>query len=157
MSRRFDVAELLRVAVQDERSGRKLYLALADNVDGQDLAETFSRLAEQEAGHARRFQQMLDDLDEPDDSFQYPDEYVDYLEVLVDQAGHEHPEQQAANCETDLDAVELALRFEREQLALQQDIADALGDADSDAINAVVREERAHLVQLTSMRKKVAT
>lgn len=155
MPRSFDASELLRVAVRDERGGQQLYTALADLVANEQLRETFRTLAGQEKDHERRFQGMLDDLGPQPMTGQYPDEYVDYLESVAQQGGRDDPHTLAGQIDSDIEAIELAVRFEREQLALQKDIADILGDRARDVIDVVLSEERAHLVQLTGARRQL--
>ncbi|MFW6108032.1 MAG: ferritin family protein [bacterium] len=155
MTRTFDVRELLRVAVRDERGGQQMYGRLAETAKDAELAETFRWLSEQEKGHERRFQAMLDDLGPAPASSQYPDEYADYLESVAQAGGGADLGARAEQTGSDADAVDLAIRFEREQLALQKDIADVLGDRHRAIIDAVLNEERGHLVRLSAAREKL--
>ena len=155
MSRRFDVAALARVAVIDERSGANLYAKMADRAESARLKERFRWLREQEKKHEKRFSQMLEELEQQPPT-QYPDEYVDYLEILSAQGGR------AGELEGGLDRargddelLRIAMRFEREQLALQRDMADALGDEHGRVAEAVIQEERGHLVLLSRLEKEI--
>ncbi|MFO7899701.1 MAG: ferritin family protein [Planctomycetota bacterium] len=157
MTRTFDIRELLRVAVRDERGGQEMYRSLSEKATDAELAETFRWLAEQEKGHERRFQAMLDDLGPAPGTSQYPDEYADYLESVAQEGGGANLGARAEQTGSDADAVDLAIRFEREQLALQKDIADVLGDRHREIIDAVLNEERRHLVRLAGAREKLTT
>lgn len=157
MARRFDVREMLRVAVLDERSGTRLYRDLAGRARNDELRRTFADLAEQEKHHEKRFQEMLDALGEAEPAEQYPDEYVDYLEALVVQGVRQDAHEQGARCTDDVEAVSLAIRFEREQLFLQRDIADVLGGEHEHRaiLDQIIQEERGHLVTLSKAKRKL--
>jgi rubrerythrin len=51
MSRIFDVKELVRVAVIDERSGQAMYSKMSDKAEDENLRKLFTRLVAEERGH----------------------------------------------------------------------------------------------------------
>ena len=55
MAEIFDLAEVIKVGVEDEKSGVAFYGVLAEEAADPALRETFAGLAEEERGHARRF------------------------------------------------------------------------------------------------------
>ena len=83
MSLTFDVRELVRIAIIDERSGVQLYRKLADQVQTGRLRDRFRLMAEQERRHEERFEELLKGLPESAEIYKHPDEYVAYLEALV--------------------------------------------------------------------------
>jgi rubrerythrin len=155
MSRQFNVAELVRVAVVDERSGEQLYRKMAVQAHKAELEDLFLQLASQEIGHKERFEELLKQV-EIEPAAQYPDEYVDYLELLSGQGGRSEAHQALERAGTPEEVLDLAIRFEREQLALQQEIADALGGAHREVAEAVIGEERDHLVRLNRAKEDLA-
>ena len=159
MSKTFDVRELLRLAVIDERSGARLYEKLAGGARDAALKGLFADLVQQEHRHERRFQEMLDNLETPQAFGQYPDPYVDYLEALVAEGrSREQTDagEQAAAASSDRQALDLALRFEKEQLRLLADVGQVINPAHKPLVDEVIAEERAHLVQLTAARNRPA-
>jgi len=157
MSRRFDTAELLRVAVADEQSGIELYMKLSDKTENAVLKEMFVKLSEMEEVHREMFEDMSKFLEGEESTGVYPDEYVDYLETLSAEGGSSNAYSRIGECKTDTDLLDLAMQFERDQLALQKDMADLLGDKHEKVIEQVIREERDHLVQLARAKKAIGT
>ncbi len=154
--RQFDVAELARVAVADEGSGIQLYKRLTALAQDARIQEGFRRLAGEERHHHERFQAMLEELERGPQPAQYPDEYVDYLEALSGDGGESHAHRRAEASRGDRDALELAADFEKEQLALQQQMADLLRERHRQVVEEIIREERNHLITLAELGRKPA-
>jgi len=156
MRKTFDIKALVRVAVLDERSGKKLYKKMSEKARNRLVQDTFTTLVAQETIHEERFQQMLDELESAGEetSGQYPDEYVDYLELLISEGGgHRNiPENP-----TDFSMIERAMSFEKEQLSLQRDMGEVLGERHQALIDEIVREEMDHLVTLSRLKKQLGT
>jgi rubrerythrin len=154
MSRSFGIAELVRIAVVDERSGAALYRAMAEKTGNAELKEQFQELAEQERRHEKRFQELLATV-ESEPPAQYPDEYLDYIEMRMAEGGAGASHTTLEGTDSDLELIETALRFEREQLALQRDMGDYLGDRHKPVVEEIVQEEKDHLVTLSRMKKNL--
>ena len=148
MSRSFDVKELVRIAVVDERSGRELYKKMAVQAADAELKARFLWLAEQEAIHIRRFEELYRQL-ESGPPAQYPDSAMDYLEVIVARGGQAEDRADISRTGTDRELVTLAIRFEREQLFLQRDMSEFIAAEHTKVIETIISEERNHLVTLS--------
>jgi len=159
MSKSFDIKALVKVAVLDERSGKELYRKMSGKARDGSVQDTFSSLVEQEKRHEKRFHQMLDDLESSSEktSGQYPDEYVDYLELLISEGGSSAAHRNLSENPTDLSMIELAMSFERDQLSLQRDMGTVLGEKHRDLIDEIIEEEMGHLVTLSRVKKKLET
>jgi len=157
MSRKFDLKELVRVAVIDERSGKELYKKMSERAHNVELRKKFTWLVGQEKLHQERFERMLEELEsKKEKSFmQYPDEYVDYLELLAAEGGQTEAHRRIQQSTDDLDLVELAIRFERDQLSLQRDMGTVLGESYRPIIDEIINEEISHLVALAKEKKKL--
>jgi rubrerythrin len=154
MSRQFNVAQLVRVAVVDERSGEELYRKMAVRAHEAELEDLFLQLSEQEVGHRQRFEKLLEQV-QGEGAAQYPDEYVDYLELLSGQGGQSEAHQALGRATTAEQVLNLAIRFEKDQLALQQEIADALGETHREVAETVIQEKRSHLVRLNAAKRRL--
>ena len=158
MSNLFDVSELVRIAVEDEKSGVAFYTVLAEKATHPTIKQAFTRLAEEERGHYARFQKMLDGLGDYKPRETYSGEYMDYLRTMLtdrafpDEAG---AVQQAKACEGDLAALALATRFERETLLLMSEMRGMVPDKDRSIVDELAREEQSHLVELGRARGKL--
>jgi rubrerythrin len=153
MPQSFDIRELVRVAVIDERSGGRMYDLLTEQAEDPGLKKRFERLAKAERVHERRFEQMLEGLAEPEASFNRPDEYVQYLETLVAEGKSREGSDRAesvGDCRSDHERIDLAMEFERRQLVLMQEMAELLGADQTHVADEILSEERAHLVDLSA-------
>lgn len=157
MSNLFDVAELVRIGVEDEKSGIAFYTALADKATDTGLRQTFARLAEEEKRHCERFQAMLDQLGDYQPRESYSGEYMTYLRTMLE--GRAFPDEQAAvaqakACENDMAGVALAIRFERDTLLLMGEMRGMVPDKDRWVVDELIHEEQSHLVELDRARGK---
>ena len=155
MARMFDVAELVQVAVDDEKSGVAFYEALAQKAHDATLKQTFKSLADQERHHQRRFEEMLKGLGgyKPPDT--YADEYVSYVHALT--TDRAFPDEAAAvrragECADDQAGIALALRFERDTLVLMNEMRGMVSEKDRAVVDELIAEEQQHVVDLTAAR-----
>ena len=158
MAEMFDIAELVKIAVEDERTGVSFYSALAERTGNPELKKVWEELAEQERHHQQRFEEMLKSLGEPKVPEGYGGEYANYLRALT--TDRAFPDEAAAvrmaqECEGDAAAVALALRFERDTLILMQEMRALVPEKDRSVVDELADEERAHIVTLTEARSKL--
>jgi rubrerythrin len=159
MSRSFDLRELVRVAVVDERSGAEMYRTLAGLARDAALQDRFRRLAQQEKRHENRFEELLAGLGPPAEDWKYPDDWVDYVQALMAEGAAGEPSDRQAQAESvtdDLAAIDLAVQFERNQLNLQHEMGQMLGESDNPVVKEIIAEERAHLVELSAARRQLS-
>ncbi|MFW6132589.1 MAG: ferritin family protein [Planctomycetota bacterium] len=157
MAELFEITELVKIGIEDEKSGVGFYATMAERADSERLRAIFADLADQERHHQRRFEQMLEDLGgHKPTREQYPGEYAGYLQALT--GDRAFPDADAArrmaeNCPDDRSAVELAVRFERDTLLLMHEMASLVPDKHRDVVNELAEEERGHLVTLADARR----
>ncbi len=158
MGELFEVAELVRVAVEDEKTGVAFYSALAEKTRSPELRETFSQLAEEERGHQKRFEEMLKSMGAHKAPERYAGEYVSYLNALT--SDRAFPDESAAvemagKCGGDLPALELAIRVERDTLILMQEMRRLLPERHRAVVDELADEERSHVVKLSAARERL--
>jgi len=156
MAKLFEVAELVKVAVEDERTGVAFYGKLAEKSD--HLKDVFTELAEEEKYHQKRFEEMLAGLGGVKSKEQYPGEYTAYLQALTESRAF--PDEATAmrmaeECAGDAEALSLANRFERDTLILMNEMRSLLPAKDSAIVEELAAEEQSHLVTLAEARKKL--
>ena len=157
MAELFEVAELVKVAVEDEKTGVAFYSRLAEKC--QKLKDIFSKLAEEEKVHQRRFEEMLAGIGDYKPPEQYPGQYMEYLRTLTDDRAF--PDEQTAvrmadECADDAAALMLASRFERDTLILMNEMRSLVPEKDHAVVDELAREEQGHLVTLAEARRKLA-
>jgi rubrerythrin len=155
MAKRFDIQELLQVAVVEEQSGVSFYRKFSERTKDPELKELFSWLSEQEEYHRERFQGMAANLELPETGEQYPDEYVDYLEALAAEGGSSEAHRKIDQVGSDVEALDLAIQFERDQLWIQKEMGNLLGSNHQSIIDQIIQEEQNHLVRLSQARRKI--
>jgi rubrerythrin len=154
----FEVAEMVRISIEDERTGVAFYSTLTQLARTPDMRKLFAGLAEQEKFHQKRFEDMFKAMGSYQPKEQYPGEYMTYVRTLADTRAF--PDEQTAcrmahQCTSDAQAVELASRFERDTLMLFNEIRGLLDEKDKAVIETIIREEQAHLVTLAEARVKL--
>lgn len=159
MAELFDVAELVRIAVEDEKSGVAFYSALAGRTRQPELKKVFADLAEQERYHQQRFEKMLGSLGEYKAPERYSGEHASYLRALT--TDRAFPDEGAAaraadECADDLAALALARRFERDTLILMQEMRELVSEKNRAIVDELADEERSHLVTLAEAGEKLA-
>ncbi len=154
----FEVSELVRIAVEDERTGVAFYSRAAEKAQDSGLKSLFADLAGQEKYHQQRFQQMLDNLGGSAPKEQYPGEYMAYLTTLTSERAF--PDEETAlsltdQCEDDEEIIQLASRFERDTLMLMNEMSRLVGKKDKEVVDEIIREEQKHLVTLAEAMKEL--
>jgi len=158
MAELFEVSELVKIAVEDEKSGVAFYTELAGKTAGAELKKTFAELAEEEKFHQKRFEEMLKGLGGHKSAERYPGEYGAYLQALTDDRAFPDAETaraKARECPDDSAALELAIRFERDTLLLMNEMQGMVPAKDAAIVRELAAEEQSHLVVLADARRKL--
>jgi len=158
MGELFDVAELVRVAVEDERTGAAFYTVAAEMARDARLKEIFTQIAQQERYHQERFERMLAAMGEHKPPELYSGEYANYLVALTkdrafpNEAGARN---MARQCTDDLAALAVALGLERNTLNLINEMRSLVPESGKGVVDDITCEEQAHLVMLLEARDKL--
>jgi rubrerythrin len=158
MAKMFEVAELVQVAVDDEKSGVAFYQTLSEKTQRAELKKTFATLADQERYHQKRFEEMLKDLGDYRPPDTYADEYLSYVHALTsDRAFPDEAvaQRRAQEVRDDHEAIALALRFERDTLVLMNEMRGMVRKKDRAIVDQLIGEEQQHVVDLTAARSKL--
>lgn len=151
----FEAAQALEMAMRIEENGEAFYRAVAEKSDDPELKKLFEDLASQERGHYRAFRRMAQDV-EPAPALpgQVAEDYQAFLEVALDQAvfGGEDKALRIAERAGDRDAaLRAAMGFEKDTMLFYYDLREMVGEADREAISAIIGEEKKHLARLAGM------
>ncbi len=159
MAELFEVTELVKVAIEDEKTGVAFYSVLAQTAGKPELKTTFADLAEQERFHQKRFEEMLAALGgHKPTREEYAGQYTAYLQALTNDRAfpdEEAARQMARECPDDAAAVELAIRFERDTLLLMNEMRGLVPEKDAAVVRELAREEQSHLVVLANARQSL--
>jgi rubrerythrin len=159
MANLFLASEIVAMNVTEEHNGYEFYQALSRSAKTQELREAASRIAQQEKRHEERFRKWLAELEPHQPVESYPGEYDAYVKALL--RHRTFPDEDAARkmaleAETDLRAVEVALQMEKNTLLLLQELRKHCPERDLAFVDATVREEEDHLIELTELRDQLS-
>lgn len=150
------IRKAVELAIQTEEVGIKFYQRIAKKFEERpEIAETFRRLSEDEKIHAARFRAILEEAPENPPHVQSEPERLEYLRAITVSEVFKGPafKDLQDKVESMEDALAVALDFEKATLHVYLGLRDVVGDSES--LEAVIREERAHIVRLFGLLEKV--
>lgn len=160
MSIAFSGSELINIAIGIERRGITFYDIMAKSTDNEMARAVFEGLVSMEREHLKLFQEMLDKTGEEMPPEASTHEYNDYLQALVDDAVFTDDmitSEMATQADSDIEALEMAIGGEKDSILFYYEMRDIMPRQTLPMINAVIAEEKSHLQQLSSIKKKLTT
>jgi len=148
----YSASEIMEMAVQTEKGGKLFYETVAAQSRDENLKGLFSYLAGEENKHIRVFEDIAKTIKVPSNEMPANwEEVVPYLKALADSRyflGKDKALSLARDAKTPEQAVKLALAFEKETLVFYLEAADTVPAVNRPAVEALIREERAHVRKL---------
>jgi len=149
----YSLTEIMEMAVQTEKGGKLFYETVAAQSRDESLKNLFSWLAGEENRHIRVFESIAATIKvPPGETPANWEEVVPYLKALTDSRyflGKDKALSLAREARSTGQAVEMALAFEKETLVFYLEAADMVPSLNRPAVEALIREERAHVRKLT--------
>lgn len=149
----YSVPEIVAMAVETEKGGKLFYETVAGQSKDDNLKNLFAYLADQENQHIRVFEDIARNVKVPQDETPVNwEEVVPYLKAVTDSRyflGRDKALRLAKEATTTEQAVKLALAFEKETLVFYLEALDMVPAINRPAVDALIREERAHVRKLT--------
>jgi rubrerythrin len=159
MSISFSGSELINIAIGIEGRGIVFYDVMAKSTQNEAAREVFNYLADMERGHIETFKSMLEEADK----FQVPadesGQYTSYLRALVDSAVFSDDlvtSEMAAQAESDIAALELAIRAEKDSILFYYEMKEVMPQRAQATVNKIIAEEKSHLRQISELKNKLA-
>ena len=152
----FGIGELLAIAVKDEISGIAFYYALARRCKLPHIESALIAIAKQEEGHRERFEEMLREVGSYQPSEEYPGQYAEFLNALLETRAFPDAEaaaQRAQGAADDRDGLAMAQRLENDALIFYNELRQIVPPTHEHEVEEVIREERDHLVQIAKLIK----
>ena len=159
MSISFSVSELINTAIGIERRGTIFYDIMAKSTENAAASDIFRYLADMERQHTAIFQEMLGEADKYQPVETYAGEHAAYLQTLVDSAIFTDDlvtSEMATQAESDIEALELAISAEKDSILFYYEMRDIMPSQGRSTVDKIIAEEKAHLNQLSELKKKVA-
>ena len=150
----FSGAEIVEMAIEIEKNGRAFYREMGKNSRDAKAKELFLFLVDEEQKHLERFRQMLERVKSYEPPEAYPQEYFAYMSALV--GGQVFTQKDkgaelAARVKSDKEGMEMAITAEKDSILLYEGLKKLVPQQEIGLVDDVIREEQAHLAQLTSM------
>lgn len=159
MSIGFSGIELINIAIGIESRGIAFYDVMARSTENAAARDAFQYLADMEREHIRIFQGMLAEADKYQPREADLGEYAAYLRALVDSAVFTDDmvtSQMAAQAESDIEAIELAIAAEKDSILFYYEMKDIMPRQAQPTVDRVITEEKLHLGQLSGLKKELA-
>ena len=159
MSISFSGSELINIAIGIEMRGIAFYEVMARSNKNAVAGDVFQYLADMERHHVRIFQGMLGEADKYQLAETYAGEYTAYLQALVDSAVFTDDvvtSEMATRAESDIEALELAINAEKDSILFYYEMKDIMPERAQPMVNKIITEEKAHLRQLSELKRKLA-
>ena len=155
MKAAFSPQEILKIAVDVEENGKKLYAVLEEKAKDQRLKAVWKYLKEQEELHRATFQEMLDNIGSYITYEYSPGEYEAYLRsiaasyVFTRELMEKKVKELFAD---DLAAIEFGIYVEKESILTYSSLKQYVIETKQPVLDKVIDEEKKHLVQLTLLK-----
>ncbi len=150
----YSAGEITAMAVETEKGGKLFYETVAAQSRSQGLKILFRYLANEENRHIQVFEDIAKTVRvAPSEMPANWEEVSLYLKSVTDSRyflGEGKALSLAKDAKSTDEAIRLALEFEKETLVFYLEAADAVPQANRPAVEALIREERAHVRKLTA-------
>jgi len=158
MSIRFNIDEILEMAIRIEVNGRAFYLHAAEIESDKEMVSFFNKLAAMEEQHIKTFERFREDLSDTDKEGQVydPDGQASmYLSVMADTHGGEGDPQVAKTLtgkESLQEILNIALGLEKQSILFYVGLKDLVRQKHGkDKVDAIIDEEKQHIAQLSEI------
>jgi rubrerythrin len=146
--------EIIEIATRLEENGEAFYNAAAAKATTASVKALFHDLALQEQYHRRAFEQMGRggvELALSPDQWQ---EFQAYTDALLQQsffASSESALNLATRAQSEHEALQAALDFEKEAMLFFHELRDVVRGAGRQAVERIIQEEKQHVQRLSAM------
>jgi rubrerythrin len=158
MDSTFSEYEIVELGIQIEKNGRDFYNGLVAKSDSQKARDIFKYLAGEEEKHIAVFREILSSVRKYEPPGAYPEEYFAYMNALAGDyvfTQKDKGAEIAAKTKSDMEAVELGIKFEEESIVFYEGIKKVVPEEEHRLIDKLIEQEQDHLRQLLDVKKKL--
>jgi rubrerythrin len=158
MSVIFSGDELIQIAIDIERRGISFYDVMAKSIDNEMARAAFDGLAAMEREHLAIFQGMLAESHIGKTGSAPERQYPGYARALIDEAVFSDDlitSEMAMQADSDIKAIELGISTEKDSILFYYEMKENLAPRDVPVMERIIAEEKSHLQQLSSIKKKI--
>jgi rubrerythrin len=152
MKGQFNALEVMEMAKDIEKRGKRFYLKHAEAADNRDVQELFKRLAADEEDHYQKLTALTEELREGKDDadYLYDEEVSSYFNSLIEFTVFP-PENSKESLEAlnNIDkALKLAVRAEKDAILFYREMCANNSGKTIEAVEILIKEEKEHLKAL---------
>jgi len=155
MGNLFAGSEVVDLAIQVERNGRDFYNAVARSSRKDKPRQLFEFLAQEEEKHIVTFQKLMEKVEKYDPPEVYADDYIAYMNALASEhifTRQGQGAEQAKKASTDLEAVNLGIKFESDSIIFYEGMRRMVPAYDQRIVDEIIEQEKLHLVKLSELK-----
>ncbi|MBU4445175.1 MAG: ferritin family protein [Candidatus Marinimicrobia bacterium] len=153
----FNSSEIYQFAIKIEENGEKFYRQMVTKLPDKKVKELFTFLADEEVQHKATFSAMLSKFEDYKPAESYPGEYFAYLKAYADNLvfGFGKFDEDIANIENAETALQFAIGKELDTIMYFQEMKNLVPESERKRINAIIEEERRHVVKLSELKRSL--
>jgi len=153
MKQRFNSLEVMEMAKDIEKRGKKFYLKHAEATENRDLRELFKRLASDEQDHYEKFVAITEELktEGEEADYLYEEDVSAYFKYLVEfSVFPEDNSEESIEALNDVKkALKLAIQAEKDSILFYKEMCDKNEGKTLDAVEKLIEQEKEHLRSLS--------
>lgn len=156
----FKPSEIAKIGMKIEENGLAFYRALAEQMGEPEAKALFDFMAGEEAQHYKTFEALSDKLDGYNVPSGFEDDYEDYMRDLANGsvfATDVDPVEMAKGIETVVEAIDLALGFEKDSVLFYLQFKKMVPEEEKFGVEAIIDEEQKHIYRLLTVKKMYTT
>jgi rubrerythrin len=146
--------DFVEIAIKDEETGEAFYKALGEMTKKESLKAKYLEFADQENRHKRELEKILGGLVEHSKREDYPGQYEEFMRLLLETRAFSTPEKAAEavkSLKSDRDALEHALRMEKDTLLFYYEMRDFIPHTHQEIFDKIIAEEKNHVKDLSQL------
>jgi rubrerythrin len=156
MANIFTAAEVIDMGIEKEKKRRDFYGYAAERFKEKDLKDLFGRLRDWEDTHIKKFTEIRDTTQTYEIGETYKGEFASYIKSAVDDILYKQVTKEwfALNMKEPLPAIQYGIGFEKDAILFFNELAGLMMPPHKEKIEALVEEEKKHLIYLSELKKK---
>ncbi len=156
----FSGEEIVEMGIKIEEMGELFYKAYAKKTKDEKIKELFEYLAKEETKHKETFQGFYDSMQKGEFSFAYSldEEAGLYFQAIIESrifTDSEAAIKLAESAETELEAINFALSFEKDTLIFYYEFIELTKENTKEIVQKLTDEEKKHIRQLFEIKSKI--
>lgn len=153
----FAGSEVVDICIEIEKNGAAFYHTLAESAKAKEVRELASYFEGEEKKHHVIFSKLQETLRDYEPVETYAGEYELYMKALADERVFTSDvvvKEMAANVETDVEALTIALGFEKDAILFLYEMRNLVPESEYDTIDALIKEEKSHVQQISELKRE---